>query len=62
MIRRALIAIALAGCVDQSPYDPARYAEREQDASVDPDTVALPRGPRRWMLDPRSPLSDAGRD
>jgi hypothetical protein len=60
MMRRVIVVIALAACAEQG--DPARYAERERDASVDPDTVALPRESRRWMHDPRSPIVDAGRD
>jgi len=62
MIRRALFVfvVGAAACLDQN--DPARYAEKERDAAVDPDTLALPRQNKIWMLDPRNPLADGGRD
>ena len=47
------LGVAVNGCAYANGYDPARYANIPEEASVDPEIEPLPPSPRRRMRDPR---------
>lgn len=59
-----LVAVSLVACgAGMTGYDPSRYRHDDQAGPglVDPEIAPIPRGAKRWMLDPRQPV-DAGDD
>jgi hypothetical protein len=59
---RIAFVLALAACgAGMSGYDASQYKNETKSTDVDPEIAPLPRGPKRWMLDPKSPL-DGGAD
>lgn len=59
-----LLSVLLFACgAGMTGYDASRYRNDDDSpsANLDPDVASIPRGAKRWMIDPKQPL-DAGAD